>query len=678
VKIKFTLLFAAAVCLSSCSGAKIANNNSAETGDLQKMLAAAEKYNNSMIYVHPKPFPIYDAGTEEWVDYEKYGEFQNLGTKDYKYAVKDIKGLRTASGEGVYPNNTSAQNSPDYKKFKSENKLDGSHWNFVNTDNYQLDFYKWCIAAEAPAVKLYFAAYALDKAGNYKHAVKAYYACLVFFPSSYGYTKYKTPWYIAPVCISRIKYLTREHPEIGVKLVGEELIAENIYDADVRNDVFYVNPGKLVPNTAKDFERKHIDLSKTGIKKISGQGRIKLVEYNNNHFQLMLDDKPYVVRGITYAVNLVGLTPEKIMKMTFGPDSSGFSPEPGDVNVTSAWTWDDYNKNGLQDAPFEAWVDANRNEKQGKNEKNVGDFALMKEMGVNTLRIYHSKGLNKDALKAGYEKYGFMYLMGNLIGMYAIDNGVGWEAGTDYSDPVCQKAMIESIEQMMKDFKDEPYVLAWVLGNENNFSWLGSNNVHGNPEVYYKFANDCAKLIKSLDPQKRPVIISNGETMFIDYFAKYCPDIDIFGANIYRGEAGFGSFWNEVARQSSKPALITEYGCPSYAKDWTTARREEGQASYHRGNWIDIEENMAGAEGGAGNALGGVIFEWCDEWWKNEGDSDPFKHDEVSNAEMPFMDGYGYEEWFGIVGLGDGKDSTFKRQLRKAYFTYRDLWKKYK
>jgi beta-glucuronidase len=390
----------------------------------------------------------------------------------------------------------------------------------------------------------------------------------------------------------------------------------------------------------------------------------------------MLDDKPYAVKGMTYGPNLVGLTPQTIMAGTYGPDSSGEYPHPGDVNNTTAWTWDDYNKNGLADGPFEAWADANRNEKQDKNEKNAGDFALMKAMGVNTLRIYHSKGLNKDILKTGYEKYDFMYLMGNLIGMYAIDNGVGWEKGTDYSNPVCQKAMLDSIKQMMKDFKDEPYVLAWVLGNENNYSWFGATNVQSNPEAYYKFANECAKLIKSLDPHKRPVIISNGDIGFIDYFAKYCPDIDVFGANVYRGEAGFGSFWQDVLRKLAKPALITEYGCPAYAKGWSQARREEGQASYHRGNWIDIEDNMAGVKGGSGGALGGIIFEWSDEWWKLEGDSDPNVHDEATNSDMPFMDGGGYEEWFGIAGIGDGKDSVFKRQLRKAYFAYRKLWNK--
>ena len=46
-------------------------------------------------------------------------------------------------------------------------------------------------------------------------------------------------------------------------------------------------------------------------------------------------------------------------------------------------------KNGIVDGPYESWVDTNKNNKQDDNEKIVGDFQLMKEMGVNTIRIYH-------------------------------------------------------------------------------------------------------------------------------------------------------------------------------------------------------------------------------------------------------------------------------------------------
>jgi hypothetical protein len=44
----------------------------------------------------------------------------------------------------------------------------------------------------------------------------------------------------------------------------------------------------------------------------------------------------------------------------------------------------------------------------------------------------------------------------------------------------------------------------------------------------------------------------------------------------------------------------------------------------------------------------------------------------------PFIDGWAYEEWFGLCSIGDGKHGPFKRQLRKSYFTYKELWEKYR
>ncbi|MBF0254485.1 MAG: hypothetical protein HQL11_05120, partial [Candidatus Omnitrophica bacterium] len=109
-------------------------------------------------------FQLYDPGTEELIDYQKYGTFEGLGTGDFKYKITDRKGLSAAAGEGVYPS-SSVYKDPAFKKISQAGKLKGSHWDFTNIDNYQLSFYKWATAPETPGVKQYFTAVALQRGG---------------------------------------------------------------------------------------------------------------------------------------------------------------------------------------------------------------------------------------------------------------------------------------------------------------------------------------------------------------------------------------------------------------------------------------------------------------------------------------------------------------------------------
>jgi hypothetical protein len=74
---------------------------------------------------------------------------------------------------------------------------------------------------------------------------------------------------------------------------------------------------------------------------------------------------------------------------------------------------------------------------------------------------------------------------------------------------------------------------------------------------------------------------------------------------------------------------------------------------------------------GAGCALGGIAFEWLDEWWKAY---EPAYHDRKGLFSGPFLDGYMHEEWLGICGQGDGSKSPYLRELKKAYYAYQELW----
>jgi len=331
---------------------------------------------------------------------------------------------------------------------------------------------------------------------------------------------------------------------------------------------------------------------------------------------------------------------------------------------------DDFNVNGRIDGPYDSFVDKNKNNIQDKNEPAVGDFQLMKEMGVNAIRLYHQPfAVNKELLRELYEDYGIMCIMGDFFGKYAIGSGAPWNPGTDYTNEEQKKKMLESVTKMVLEFKDEPYILFWILGNENVYGY--GCNADKMPEAFFKFANEVALAVKAIDPE-HPVAIGNGDILFLDKFGKVAPDIDIVGVNAYRGNYGFGSLWRQVKEAADIPVLVTEFGCPAYANGESAEKAESLQAEYHKDAWEDIEGNTA-FKGGVGNSIGGIVFEWLDEWWKQY---EPFIHDTKGVAMGPFPDGYYHEEWFGLCGQGDGKSSPFLRQLRKSYHTYQKLWKK--
>jgi beta-glucuronidase len=602
-------------------------------------------------------FKLNDPGTEKIVDYEKYGTITNLGTPQFRYLIKDRENLAKAVGEGIYPNVTGLLKDPAYEKAQYNKELEGSVWDFVNTENLQLNFFKWASNHDQPAgLRQFYIAQMLEKAGLIGQAIKAYQACVMHFPKTTGNTFWKTPWYIGPTALDSISYLTRQHPELGMRLEGGRIRIRNRFDDDPHNDVYEIDPGKIVSAPTKAVPFRVESLAGNEIKRRLGNGRVQLVQYGNGHWQLQVAGKPYIIRGIAYHATQIGK-----------------SPDDGTLVVHKDWMVGDVNKNGIIDGPYESWVDRNGNGKQDSNEKVVGDFKLLKDMGVNTIRLYHH-GFNKKLLRDMYENYGISVVMGDYIGAYTVGSGAEWYKGTDYSDPGQQEKMLASIRGMVEEYKDEPYVLFWVLGNENNYG--NANNSKANPEAYYQFLNRAAKLIKSID-KNRPVALCNGDLLFLDKAAKNCPDIDIYGANAYRGGHGFGdSFWKDLADEWGKPVFITEFGCPSYHHRKSEQEAEVLQAHYLRSNWEDLEYNFAGGPG-IGNALGGILFEWIDEWWKAgpPPQYDSKIQDVVGQFGGPFPDGWSYEEWYGVVSQKDGSHSPFLRHLRKSYFLFKDeLW----
>ncbi|MDD5409231.1 MAG: glycoside hydrolase family 2 TIM barrel-domain containing protein [Candidatus Omnitrophica bacterium] len=598
----------------------------------------------------PTKVVLFDPGTESFVDYAKYGQFKDAGTKAYQYLITDQPGLMAAVGEGIYPNSSSIRKDPELKKAIKEKRLDGDLWDFVYSPDLEAAFLKWATSSEPQGVRLFCTGLVLERSGLITQALKCYYSIVVHFPGSYGWTYWHTPWYVGQAAIAKINFLLRRNPQLGYRLEGAQIDIINGFDNDISNDTVVASPGRFVKvDLSQEAAKIKPTAESSKIKKKLGKGKVRLVQYENDDWQLLVEDRPYIIKGITYA-----------------PTKVGQSPDDGTLGN---WMEEDFNKNGKIDGPYDAFVDKNKNNLQDADEPAVGDFKLMQDMGVNTIRLYHHPlKVNKQLLRDLYNTCGIRVIMGDFLGKYAIGSGASWNPGTDYNNETHKKNMIESVKKMVNEFKDEPYVLFWLLGNENVYGY--ACNANEEPEVFFKFANEVAKIIKSIDPE-HPVAICSGDILFLDKFGKNTPDIDIFGTNAYRGDYGFGAFWRQVKEEADKPAFITEFGCPAFAEGKNSDESEELQAQYHLGSWEDIQNNMA-FSGQEGNALGGVVFEYLDEWWKAY---EPAIHDTKGLWAGPFPDGYMHEEWLGMSGQGDGKLSPFLRQLRKSYYTYKKLWK---
>ena len=292
-----------------------------------------------------------------------------------------------------------------------------------------------------------------------------------------------------------------------------------------------------------------------------------------------------------------------------------------------------------------------------------------------------------------YRKFGIRSLMGTYLGFW------NWPP-PNYTDGECRQKVRTEVLEMVRFHKNNPGVLAWVLGNENNYSFdreiqrWSSDEIDALPDeaarrrekarIYYSFVNDLAKEIKAIDTS-HPVVMSVGETSSLDVAKTVATDVDIIGMIAYRGP-GFGNLFRQIKDKFDLPVLMVEFGADSF----NAANREPdetNQAEFLKLQWKDIERNLAGGKG-VGNTLGGTIFEWTDEWWKgNENIPHTWSvHDEAGHWQNTsyHFDAYGAdrnnmnEEWWGVVSLDPKKKTqgVNERQPKEAYSVLKEIWTK--
>jgi hypothetical protein len=257
------------------------------------------------------------------------------------------------------------------------------------------------------------------------------------------------------------------------------------------------------------------------------------------------------------------------------------------------------------------------------------DAALMEQIGINVVRTYEP--LTERAVLDTLHEHGIRVL--NSVYVY----------GGDAASVVTARVNAVS---------DHPAILGWVLGNEWNYNGLYVDLSHADALARL---NEAAALIRAAD-DAHPIITVYGEVPTVDTI-EAMPEVDVWGINAYRG-ISFGDLFDVWSERSEKPMFLGEYGADAYNAT-SDAYDPMSQATAVRALTQEIADR-ASTFHTDGVAVGGTIFEWSDEWWKDtSGSADAQDIGGIAPGGGPFPDSTFNEEWWGLVEVD--------RSTRAAY-----------
>ena len=311
---------------------------------------------------------------------------------------------------------------------------------------------------------------------------------------------------------------------------------------------------------------------------------------------------------------------------------------------------------------------------------------LMKGAGINTIRCFGM--IPPKWVSYMYNKHGIMTIVNHLMGRYGYNVGGVWTTQTNYSDKLTRQTLKKDIVELVKKYKDTPGVIMFALGNESNYGleWssfeienlpVGERHKEKAKSLYTLF-NEIIAAGKAVDPN-HPFMIVNGDIQYLDLIVEFCPDLDILGVNAYRG-VSFTNMWSKVNKELDLPVLLTEFGSDAF-NAVTYKEDQAGQANIIKGNWQEIYNKSYG-KNEEGNALGGCVFEWRDEWWKYKQTENLTVHDKHASwsnggYSFDFVQGKNNmnEEWYGICRLaGPNEDGVYQAEPRMAYDVLSEIW----
>ncbi len=258
-----------------------------------------------------------------------------------------------------------------------------------------------------------------------------------------------------------------------------------------------------------------------------------------------------------------------------------------------------------------------------------GDIALMKAAGINAVRTYEPL---LDVAVLDQFAAAEIYVL-NSVYPYG-------------GDPV--QVVTERVEAV----RDHPAILMWLLGNEWNYNGLYVGLSH---EDSVQRIREATALVRAAD-SAHPVATVYGEVPSSETLAAV--DVDLWGINAYRG-IGFTDLFDTFEARSAGPMFLSEYGADAYnalISDYDPDSQADATTAL-------TQEILSHGD----IAIGGTIFEWADEWWKDEsGSPDVQDVGGIAPGGGPHPDQTFNEEWWGIVDID--------RNPRPAYDALKALY----
>ncbi len=265
----------------------------------------------------------------------------------------------------------------------------------------------------------------------------------------------------------------------------------------------------------------------------------------------------------------------------------------------------------------------------------VEDADLMRAAGINTVRTYVTI-TDRSVLDALYAR-----------GIYVLNTVYAWGG-----EPA------EAARERVRAVADHPAIVMWLVGNEWNYNGLYVDLSHAESLQRIK---EVIAVIRQEDPV-HPIATVYGELPDKKTLAAL-PEVDAWGINSYRG-LSFGALFETWSEHSSRPMFLAEYGADAWNAS-LPGEDQRAQADATRALAVEIADHAAAFK--RGPCLGGALFEWADEWWKDD-QGDPKAHDVGGGAAGggPHPDRVFNEEWWGLVQID--------RTPRLAYQALVTLW----